>query len=96
MTLPGGFRLPAALGIETVTQWQTEASQWSEDEMEQALMEHTRDLVMHQTIAGTISQQTHSCRRGDGIYGIRSRFLCSEMIGRVITEEIGETNGKTD
>lgn len=96
LTLPGGFRLPICLGVDTLVRWKTEASEWPAPEMEAALTDFARCAVLEQTIAGIIIRETHSFSRQDGVYGISSQFLCSEMIGRVITEEIGDTNGKTD
>ena len=96
LTLPGGFRLPVCLGVETLTSWQTAESEWDARHMETDLMDHARRTVLEQTIAGTILGEEQSFFRKNGVYGISSRFLCSEMIGRVITQEIGDTNGKTD
>ena len=47
-------------------------------------------------LAGTILQESQTITPEEGRYVLSGRFLCEEMIGRVITEEIGETNGKTD
>ena len=96
LTLPGGFQLPIALAVDTFLCGKTVASEWPESYMETALKDHARKTVLAQTVAGSILREEHTFSLGSGICGIRSRFQCSEMIGRVITEEIGDTHGKTD
>ena len=64
--------------------------------MEENLKADARRMVLGQTIAGKIIQENHAFSRLDGCYSISSQFLCEEMISRVIMEEIGDTNGKTD
>ena len=96
MTLPGGFQLPVRFGIETLTQWKTTESEWIAPDMEENLKVDARCMVLGQTIAGKILRENHVFSQSDGCYGISSQFLCEEMISRVIVEEIGDTNGKTD
>ena len=94
ITLPGGFQLPACLGVETLTDWDTTVTQITPEVAEAELSAFVRTAVLNQTVAGSILREKMIMKQTDGIYGMEGNFLCSEMIGRVITEEIGETNGK--
>jgi len=96
LTLPGGFRLPIALAADTFLCGETVESAWPEQYLEAALKAHTREMVLEQTIAGSILREEHTVTQNQSTFCISSRFLCSEMIGRGITEEIGDTHGKAD
>lgn len=96
ITLPGGFRLPIAICVETLAQWEISEQSVLSDEAEQSMKDFARTAVLKETVAGRIlGEEQIFSQMGDGLV-LNSRFLCEEMIGRVITEEIGETNGKTD
>lgn len=96
ITLPGGFRLPACIGAETITTWDLASTAVPQESVEEELRAYARDHVLSQTVAGQILREDHSITQEKGAYHLTGRFLCLEMIGRVITEEIGEINGKTD
>ena len=96
ITLPGGFRLPICLTIETLTQWQTVESTRAPQELKPVMESFARKQMLNDAIAGRILQEDHTYSEESEIYCLKSSAFCSEMIGRVITEEIGETNGKTD
>ena len=96
ITLPGGFRLPVCLAVETLTQRQFSPERLPPETLEQAIKHHSRQTVLGNTVAGQILQEEHILSEMEDGYVLSSRFLCEEMIGRVIKEEIGDTNGKTD
>ena len=96
ITLPGGFRLPVCLTVETLTQRRFSPEHLPSETLEQAMKDHSRRTVLGNTVAGQILQEEHTLSEMEDGYVLSSRFLCEEMIGRVITEEIGDTNGKTD
>lgn len=96
ITLPGGFRLPVCLGVETLTQWEMVPDSILPDAAEALMGTFARETVLSQTVAGQILQEKFVFSQEEERYFLEGRFQCSEMIGRVITEEIGETNGKTD
>ena len=81
---------------ETLTDWKTaETVRQAVDT--RALMESfSREQTTGDTVAGSILREDHAYSEENGLCCLKSTFFCSEMIGRVITEEIGETNGKTD
>ena len=96
ITLPGGFRLPVCLMIETLTDWETVPMDVLPEQVENSLKAFARKTVLKDSIAGRILREKQTLTEESGCYVLESSFFCSEMIGRVITEEIGETNGKTD
>jgi len=96
ITLPGGFQLPICVGVETLTHWETVSDRCLPEEAEEMMGDFTRKSVQAQMVAGRILQENMTFSYGEEQCVLDGRFLCSEMIGRVITEEIGETNGKTD
>ena len=96
MTLPGGFRLPVKLAVETLKDSVISREPVSEEEISAQFMAFARASVLDQMVAGSILREEHKIAQGSGRLELSSRFSCQEMIGRVITEEIGETNGKND
>lgn len=90
LTLPGGFRLPAALVTDTYRLCETEAipREISGD----VLAEQARRYVREQMTAGTILSE--ELRFEDGV--LTARFECRELIGRfrpgIYTE--GDTNDR--
>jgi len=94
ISLPGGFRLPVGIVEETVTDYITVVTALDLEEMEVHLRDFTRKTILQQTVAGSILREQQIMTQGEGIFVLEGNFLCSEMIGRTITEEIGETNGK--
>jgi hypothetical protein len=66
------------------------------EQVENPLKTFARKTVLKSSIAGSILREKQTLTEESGCYVLESSFFCSEMIGRVITEEIGETNGKTD
>ena len=96
ITLPGGFRLPVCLTVETLTDYTTDVQDISSEAVEDAMKAFSRKTVLESCIAGSILRETQNLTEENSCYVLESSFFCSEMIGRVIMEEIGETNGKTD
>ena len=94
VTLPGGFCLPICLGVETVTQWETAETAYLPQTAEYGLSTFARRYVLAQSVAGKILTEQLSVTRNADHFRLQGRFLCSEMIGRVITEEIGVIHGK--
>ena len=96
ITLPGGFRLPVGIGVETRTRWALTAGMLPEDSMGSSLSGFAEQQIRSRMIAGQILSRKVSVSREEDRYVLTGRFFCEEMIGRVITEEIGVANGKTD
>lgn len=96
LTLPGGFQLPVKLAVETLTDGTTTAEPILEEQISAQFMAYARSSVLNQMVAGSILSEEQRVVQEGGRFELNSRFSCQEMIGRVITKEIGETNGKND
>ena len=94
LTLPGGFRLPVALCVQTRTVYETQSGALSQEEAETALSGFAQRYVVAQMVAGQIRQSAQSVISSDGCYRLEGSYVCEEMIGRVQQEQIGDTNGK--
>ena len=94
ITLPGGFSLPLGFYRETITQWDCDRIPITPQEQEAEWKSFAKNCVLNQTVAGSILQESHALTQLDGVYQLDSSFHCSEMIGRVITQEIGDINGE--
>ena len=96
MTLPGGFQLPVKLAVETLTDSTISVEPVSEEKISVSFMAFARSSVLNQMVAGSILRDEQQIVQGSGRFELNGRFSCQEMIGMVIREEIGETNGKND
>lgn len=96
ITLPGGFRLPLGVAVETVTFWDTESGQLTPETAETALLAFSRNYVCGKMIAGSILRTDYRMTGSAGLYTLTAEFGCSEMIGREIVMEIGDTNEQAD
>ena len=96
ITLPGGYQLPVRLTVETLTDSVASVESISEEAVQGQFMAYARASVLSQMVAGSVLREEQQILQQNGRLELEGRFLCQEMIGRVITEEIGETNGKND
>ena len=96
ITLPGGHQLPIRLSVETLTDSTIIVEPVAEEDVQAHLMAFARTSVLAQTVSGVILREEQKIVGQNGRFELDSRFWCQEMIGRVITEEIGEANGKND
>lgn len=96
ITLPGGFRLPICLAVETITSWETAAQDITADSAAENMKAFSRRRALQQMTAGQILREFQTVQQKNGSFILRAEFICTEMIGEVITEEIGEFNGKID
>ena len=92
--LPGGFQLPIALCVDTVTTWDTRTVSLQQSVAQDALKEFAEAYLKEQMIAGSIQERSEVVAVRDGCYRLKGKYVCHEMIGRVRQEQIGETNGK--
>lgn len=96
MTLPGGFSLPVGIWVETLWDRNFSLQHRSIEVLEEGLRDYARTRVQEDTVAGTILREDVTFSQDGALCILKGKYLCSEMIGRVITEEIGELHGKTD
>ena len=92
LTLPGGFRLPVALCVDTYQRYDL-----AEGESESAALgTFAHQYLKSQMIAGQIQSETQVISRSGDILRLTGSYVCTEAIGKVKPEQIGETNGKTN
>lgn len=94
LTLPGGFSLPVTLWVETYTL----ASLYDADLPEGAdsLPEAAESYLSGQMVAGSIRSRQETVLYLPGLAQLTGKYVCTEMIGRVQQEQIGDTHGKRD
>jgi len=90
LTLPGGFRLPAAICVETVTSWESGSADRDPEVMERSLKEFARDTVLGRMISGTVLQEDFQVAQEENLWVLEAGYVCTEMIGREIRGKIGE------
>ena len=95
ITLPGGFRLPFALCIEEIIEYRTEERNTSLRELQSAMSAYAQHYVTRQMIAGSIVEGEELADTQCGVYSLTGKYVCTEMIGREVAEQIGDTNGKS-
>ena len=94
ITLPGGFRLPLALCIQTRTTFALTSETIPEAQAGKELTDFARRTVLKRMVAGEIQQaEEHLCRE-DGCIWLEARYVCQEMIARRRQEQIGENHGE--
>ena len=94
ITLPGGFRLPVALCVETYTVCQTSTAELSEEAVKADLKAFALDHLSRSMVAGKILGGTQRVTMEDGCCTLTGDYICEEMIGTVRQEQIGDTNGE--
>ena len=96
ITLPGGFRLPLAVIKETITTYDTQPVEQTVEAAQSELCVFSDSYLSRHMVAGQILERQVSTVQDNGAFRMNAVYLCTEMIGRVRQEKIGEYNGKTD
>lgn len=96
VTLPGGFRLPVALCVDTYTQRDMIEGILQEADVSGGLREFSRQYLQQRMISGSIRKAEEQITNNRGLFQLRGNYICEEMIGRELPEQIGVTNGKND
>lgn len=96
LTLPGGFQLPVALIWESTAVYRETAVDVPEAELKQTLHGFAQRYLKSQMIAGTVLSQVVSVSTEQETARLTGYFACTEMIGRVRPEKIGDYHEKTD
>ena len=84
MTLPGGFRLPIILVTEIYTYRQSEQIQIEEP----SFTEFAQAYLNQEMVSGVILSKSETISLMDGAYYMTGQYICTEMIGRIRSEEI--------
>ena len=95
LTLPGQFRLPVSLRVETYEIRESTSAKLTGPEASALLEAFAARYLPRQMIAGRIQQTQQTIQRNGDIYRLRGGYLCQEMLGREKREGNGESNGKT-
>lgn len=95
LTLPGRFRLPVSLRVETYEIRESTSAKLTGPEASALLEAFAARYLPRQMIAGWIQQTQQTIQRNGDIYRLRGGYLCQEMLGREKQERNGESNGKT-
>ena len=96
LILPGHFRLPLALCVETVIPYDIATIGISSEGIEDDLYSFSKEYLLRDMVAGTIQSSRTNVIQSDDVAFFDGTFLCEEMIGRMKTEQIGEWHGKTN
>lgn len=96
VTLPGGFQLPVALVVEQWTIYDNASVSVSADSAQSIAEDYAQAYLLGQMISGQILGSTASAEQADETLVLQGRYLCSEMIGRVQSEEITGSYGKNN
>ena len=90
ITLPGGFRLPFGWAVETDTVYETASAEIPQADAEGMLFAFAQGYLSQQMVAGRILQKQEAVTLLDGVYLLEGEYVCTEMIGKVQREQIGE------
>lgn len=94
ITLPGGFRLPAAFCVETYTGCQIQPVDVSEEDARGMLKSFAEGYLHREMVAGRIISGFQMMQGEADFYCMTGTYICEEMISTVRQEQIGDTNGK--
>ena len=91
-TVPGGFRLPIALCVDTYQHCSLENGKAKVS----SLGKFARQYLKTQMVAGQILRETQRIVPSGDVLRLKGSYVCIEAIGKVKPEQIGETNVKTN
>lgn len=94
VTLPGGFQLPLALAVEEYAVCMTGGKNLEESDISQRLTDYAAGYIRQQMIAGEINQQDVTVAQEESYICLTGKYICTEMIGKVQWEQIGEYHGE--
>lgn len=94
LTLPGGFRLPVSVRIDTCINRELSPEGCSPQEASASLEGFCARYLTEQMLAGRVLKKTQHITRQGGAYRLRGSYLCAEIISRQKLEQNGVPNGK--
>ena len=94
VTLPGEFVLPFGLALDVYTVCESRSVPVEEEETRIRMEDFARRYLGQQMVAGQIRSEMTNMTRETGILRLTGKYICTEMIGKVQWEQIGEHNGK--
>lgn len=94
VVLPGGFQLPVAIVEETWYTYNSAVISVSEDSVQESMERYAQNYLLSQMLGGQILQSETVLDVGEAVCVLRGEYVCTEMIGRVRSEEIIKSNGE--
>ena len=94
VSLPGGFRLPAAICVDRYLDYELQEAIIPEADAGKQLQAFADQYLMGQMAAGRILQKQQKLTCSAGQYRLVSSYVCTECMGREQREQIGVINGK--
>ena len=92
--LPGGFRLPVCIGVVSEIRTSITEFAFPEEEAANLLIDFAQTYLKQQMVAGRITQSQIQMASDGMRYRLSGNYFCTEMIGTIRHNEIGEYNGK--
>ena len=96
VTLPGGFQLPAAVCIDRYFCYETQSAVLPEADAQLLLAQFSDQYLKRRMIAGEILQTQQTMEVTEDLYALTGSYVCAEIIGREIREQIGDQNEQRD
>lgn len=87
VTLPGGFRLPVALGVEETVEYTSIEETMDIETTERMLRQRADSYLTSWMISGKILDREETVTEGDGFHISQGKYHCYEMIGITRFEE---------
>ena len=94
LTLPGGFRLPVCLRVDTYINRESTPETLTAREANAQLKAFSARYLPEQMIAGKVEETAQSVLAKGDVYRLQGSYLCREIIGREKREGNGESNGQ--
>ena len=89
IALPGGYRLPVGLGLDTYVQSSQEIHSQDHESVYRDLMAWADLCLQEKMTAGRILRRDEQLHTEEGVFRLTGAYLCHEMIGRNRQEKTG-------
>ena len=94
LKLPGGFQLPVAFVVTTISVCDESTVLTAAEVAETTVHDYAQQYLLTQMISGKILQDVSKIQYDDDVCMLQGMYICSEMIGRVQNEETIGNYGK--
>lgn len=94
ISLPGGFLLPVSICMETYYEMTQEPVRLASGDLLQRVQDYAEDYLRGQMLSGTILRGTRHMDTAGDVCEYTGTYVCRELIGRFVREQIGEINGE--
>lgn len=96
LTLPGGLVLPVSIVVERWIVYECDDHQIPEEQAQAVLRSFSKAQLLQEMVAGSILAEQLDFEQENGVYRLLGSYSCTEMIGRIHSEEILENYGKAE